>query len=371
MKLVFIGMPGIIFTLLFPAFFVYASTNNKINIGDSDKSIKIGFLIPMQPEKDGLSREAFYGARLAIEEANNKKTDIPFKMIIRITEGPWGAGSKRAVDLVYKDEVCSMVTSLDGRNAHLAEQVITKAQVALIITRATDPTITKAFVPWVFRVIPNDEQQALVLAKNIYQVNNFKHLLILTGNTYDSKGGANAFLREAQAGSHPLPRQLFFDSDTDMKMLVEKIKNIKADAIVIFGLPEESSLLLNHIKFNNLNIPIFGPVSLLYDNTLIYNNTEKEINVVAPGFLQTKKGLTFQMSFKKRYGFTPGAVAANAYEGMMLMIHAIQKVGSDRDKIRQYFLQIKNYPGVNGIINFDENGNLKTELSLINIDALE
>ncbi len=329
----------------------------------------------MPADKDDLSREAVYGAQLAIEEANDKNGffDIPFKMVIRSADGPWGAGSKRAVSLVYEDEVSAIVTSLDGRNAHLAEQVITKAQVALIITRATDPTITKAYVPWVFRILPNDEQQAGVLAEEIYQKRRLKHVLVLTSNIYDSKGGATAFLKATQAKNNPSPQQIMFEPGNDMKQLAEKVQNAKTDALVIFALPHESTMLIKQLDIRHVNIPVFGSGSLLYDNTLMHElkNTESEVRIVSPGFLQTESGLVFQTSFKKKYGFIPGAVAANAYEGMKLMINVIINTGPDRDEIRDYFLHIKNYQGINGVINFDDNGNLKTEPRLMNIGIIE
>ncbi len=374
MKLLLSVLPGISFTLFFPAFFVYATANNPGN-PEPEKTINIGFIIPMPTDKDDLSREAVYGAQLAIEEANDKNgfLDIPFKMVIRSADGPWGAGSKRAVSLVYEDEVSAIVTSLDGRNAHLAEQVITKAQVALIVTRATDPTITKAYVPWVFRILPNDEQQAEVLANEIYQKRKFRHVLVLTSNTYDSKGGATAFFKTVQVENHPIPQQILFETGNDMKRLAETVQNAKTDAIVIFGLPHESTSLIKQLHVKHINIPVFGSVSSLFDNTLIHElkNTESEILIISPGFLQTENGLAFQTSFKKKYGFMPGAVAANAYEGIKLMIHAIMNAGPDRDAIRDFFLHINNYQGINGTINFDDNGNLKTEPCLMNIGIIE
>ncbi len=98
------------------------------------------------------------------ECAGNKKLDMPsmnrianerggfngspFKLVVRTTEGPWGAGSKESVGLVYEDEVRAIVGSLDGRNAHLAEQVVAKSHLVYMETKATDPTLSQAYVPW-------------------------------------------------------------------------------------------------------------------------------------------------------------------------------------------------------------------------------
>ncbi len=70
--------------------------------------------------------------------------------------------------MVFEDEVVAIMGSLDGRNAHLAEQVATKTRIAFLSSWATDMTLSQAFVPWYFRCIPNDQQQASSLIEEIY-----------------------------------------------------------------------------------------------------------------------------------------------------------------------------------------------------------
>lgn len=368
----FPSMPGAcIIALLFPAFFVLAEQKDLSDSHRDKETIKIGFMIPMPSWQDDLSREALYGAKLAIEQANEGGgfAGHNFELVTRSTDGPWGSGSKRAVSLVYDDSVCAIVTSLDGRNAHLAEQVITKAQVALVVTRATDPTITKAYVPWVFRVIPNDEQQARVLAREIYKNRNLQHVLLLTADTYDSKSSAEGFLKTAKTQGRPEPGQILFSPNDDMKQLSGKLQDTNPEAIIIFSLPEIAGRLIKQIKLHYPNGSLFGSISLLYNTSLLqkFKNTSINIRAIIPGFFQTEKGKAFQISFVKRYGFKPGTLAANAYEGTKLIIDAVMETGADRDGIRQFLLQLKNYPGINGIYNFDDNGNMRSEPSLLKI----
>ncbi len=354
-------VPGTAFlALLFPAFLIWPGVKVGTAIGRKTEMVKIGFLIPQPVEQDNLSREAFYGAQLAIEQANHESnpSNRIFEMVTLSTNGPWGSGSKRAVKLVYEDQVSGMVISLDGRNAHLAEQVITKARVALIVTRATDPTITKAFVPWVFRILPNDEQQAKLLVKEVYQSRGFQNIFLLTIDSYDANGGAQAFLKAAKANHFPSPTQISVNLGNELAPLGKKIRDGHPDALVFFGLPAEAQKFM--VKAQP-DVPVFGPISLLYDDTFTESApvSGKKLYVIEPGFMLTEKGKFFQQSFKERYGFLPGAIAANAYEGMKMMLEAISKNGSDRDAIREFLLNVRDYQGINGVINFDENGNLK------------
>ena len=112
-----------------------------------DKTIKIGLLIP-----DNNSIAAKHGAEMAIRKANENGgfDGKPFQLVIRSMEGPWGTGSKQAVDLIFEENVCAIMGSPDGRNGHLVEQVTTKARIVYLSIWASDPTLAQAFVPWYF-----------------------------------------------------------------------------------------------------------------------------------------------------------------------------------------------------------------------------
>ncbi len=82
-------------------------------------------------------------------------------------EGPWGTGSKQAVELIFDEEVWAILGSHDGRNAHLVEQVSAKSRVVFMSAWSGDPTLSQAFVPWFFNCVFNDLQVSDVLIDEI------------------------------------------------------------------------------------------------------------------------------------------------------------------------------------------------------------
>ena len=76
--------------------------------------------------------------------------------------------------MIYEDHVSLIVTALDGRNAHLAEQVTAKSHVVMLSTQSSDPTLSRAYVPWYFRMVPDDLQQSEIFVKEIYVKRKFK-----------------------------------------------------------------------------------------------------------------------------------------------------------------------------------------------------
>ena len=56
----------------------------------------------------------------------------------------WGAGSKESVSLVYEDQVCAIIGTLDGRNGHLAEQrILVKGPLETVV--AVDHPVIRQF----------------------------------------------------------------------------------------------------------------------------------------------------------------------------------------------------------------------------------
>ena len=135
------------------------------NQKDPDNTIKIGLLV-----QDNKSVEARNGAELAIRKVNAKGgiKGRPLKLIIRTMEGPWGTGSKQAVDLIFNEKVWAILGSHDGRNTHLVEQATAKTNVVFLSAWSSDPTLSQAFVPWFFNCVPNDRQQTAAFIDEIY-----------------------------------------------------------------------------------------------------------------------------------------------------------------------------------------------------------
>ena len=168
----------------------------------NDKTVKIGLLVP-----DSTSKAARYGAELAIMKANEKGgfKGKPFQLVVKSMEGPWGTGSKQAVDLIFKENVCALMGSHDGRNAHLVEQVTAKTRKVFLSAWAGDPTLTQAFVPWYFSCVPNDNQQSDAFIEEIYNKRKTTKIAVVSDNSYDSKLALASFVKKLKEPVMKLP----------------------------------------------------------------------------------------------------------------------------------------------------------------------
>ena len=336
------------------------------NPGVSEKRIKIGLLIP-----DPKSTEAIHGAEMAIRKANAKagSDHRSFQLVTRSMEGPWGTGSKEAVDLIFKEKVWAILGSHDGRNAHLVEQVCAKSRVVFLSAWASDPTLSQAFVPSYFSCVPTDLQQADALIKEIYIKRKLNKIAIVSDNGYDAKQALGSFLKKIKLAGKAVPLQLFYDNSVkDFKNLFDQVNKSDINGIVIFGHPSDSRKLIQQIRQQKMGLSIFGSLSLL-DGNEFSNEDPKDYEhllLVYPENLAGSKGLAFQNEFQRIYGKMPGVVAAYAYDGMSLILEAARNADFDRGKI-QKALSMINLKGVTGVIQFDDRGNRAGPVGLVEI----
>src|SRR4030042_4006322 len=334
-----------------------AQTSNHSVPSPATAGIKIGLLIP---ELNKLA--AKHGAELAIRKANYKGgySGHPFQLVVRSTEGPWGTGSKESVSLVFDDEVVAIMGSLDGRNAHLVEQVAAKTRIVCLSAWATEMTLSQAFVPWHYRCVPNDDQQSTSLIQEIFKKRKITNVAIIGTDSYDSRNAVRSFVRTAASINVATPRQFLYRSDDeDFQIALNEINNNDVEAIILFVEPALASTIVPMLQKQNKNLALFGSLLVLDDQ----KNSDPDWNIlegmtmVSSGHWFTEEGISFQKAFQEAFGYQPGAVAAYAYDGINLIIEAIKKNGPDRDKIIDTFTEINYKSGVTGEIRFDLHGN--------------
>jgi len=336
---------------------IEAQTSNRSVSSPTTTEIKIGLLIP---ELEKLA--AKHGAELAIREANYKGgySGHPFQLVVRSTEGPWGTGSKESVSLVFDDEVVAIMGSLDGRNAHLVEQVAAKTRILCLSVWATEMTLSQAFVPWHYRCVPNDDQQSTSLIQEIYTKRKITNVAIIGTEDYDSRNAVHSFIMTAASMKIAAPNQfLYRSSDEDFQIALKEINQNDIEAIVLFVEPALASSIIPMLKEQNKSMAIFGSLLVMDDQ----KNSDPDwkilegMTLVSSGHWFTEEGITFQKTFQEAFGYQPGAAAAYAYDGINLIIEAIKKNGPDRDKIIDTFTEINYKTGVTGEIRFDLHGN--------------
>jgi ABC-type branched-subunit amino acid transport system substrate-binding protein len=328
--------------------------------------VRIGFLGPLEGSLlVSLGEQMLNGSMLAIEEANKKGgyKGIPFKLMVHNDVGLWGAAANQIVSM-DDEKVWAWLGSIDDFVSHVAIRATLKLEIPNVCTGNPDPTFTETNIPWVIRTIPDDRQSSYVLVERIYRKDKHSRVAVIrTGSRY-GRVGVLHFNRSATRIGYPIViEERFQDGETDFKDRLQRINGTSPDAILIWGNAKETALILKQIRELGMKQPVYTS-----DRAVSQEFLQLAGNL-ADGIVTTcqynpdandPELKTFKANYIKRFGIEPDVFAAHAYDGMNILIEAINKAGLNRALIRDVLTDLKTfqgYKGVTGVVNFDATWN--------------
>ncbi len=333
------------------------------------ETVKIGFLGPIVPtvsvatggksHEEGMGIKMLQGSQLAIDEANAGggylRRKIPFELVVNNDNGLWGASGNEITKMAYEDKVWAILGTIDGANSHIAIRVALKAEIFMMNTGDTDPTFIETNIPWVARSIGDDRQMGYLLLDYMYRKLDLKRVgIIRASNRYGRFG-----VREVRDGSrrrgYPIalerPYALGLD---DFSLQLEPLKHANVEAVVHWGDDVEGAKILNQMRSMGMEQPFFCCDRCISDRFVEIVGENAEGIVCTSPWDPTRKDPKYQAfceAFQKRYKEQPETYAAHAYDGMNMLIRAVQVAGLNRAKIRDVLAyRTKPWPGVTGDI---------------------
>jgi len=363
-----------LFFLLFPSIPVLVAgiallaATTKDMPANKNEQIVIGMLI-----QDSKSAAAKNGALMAVREANDGGgfRGMPFALAVKSMEGPWGTGSKQAVDLIFENKAVVLMGSHDGRNAHLVEQAATKARVAFVSCWSGDPTLSQAFVPVYFNLLPSYLQQSGVFADEIRLKGIKNGTLVISDPTYDSQQALKSLSGSFKQAGLPAPGQFEikapeFSSNAFDKLLASH----RFGCIILLCSPENVHLVAPQLMKTDPVTSIFAYTQLMNEDQVSLSQWPVLFNrLLFPGYTYSSaKKQAFEKSYQRAYGAYPGQAAFYAYDAACLVIETIRLHGTDREDLIRV-LPNASTEGVTGPIRFDAKGNRTTKLKLVQANS--
>jgi len=326
------------------------------------KEIRIGFLGPLEGSIiSSLGKQMLQGSVLAIEEANLKGgyRGVPYKLMIHNDVGLWGAAANEIVKM-DDEKVWAWLGSIDDIVSHVAIRATLKLEIPNVNTGDPDPTFTETNIPWVVRTIPDDRQSSYALVNQIYKKDRHKRVAMLRVNNRYGRVGTLHLNRSATRIGFPLIiEKRFNDGETDFKSQLEDIKKSNPDAIVLWGNAKESALILKQLRTMGLNQPVYGSDRMVSSEFLKMAGQHAEGIVTTCQYNPSStdpKYLKFKANYIKKFNQEPDVFASHAYDGMNILIMAMEKAGLNRALIRDVLTDMKTvngYEGVTGKVVFD------------------
>ena len=336
---------------------------------DHVKTVKIGFIGPIQPtisvatggksHGEELGVKMLQGCQLAVEQANARggylKRKIPFELVVANDNGLWGASGNEIINMAYKDRVWAILGTIDGTNSHIAIRVALKAEVLMMNSGDTDPTFVETNIPWVVRCIGDDRQQGYLLLDYIHYKLGLRRVgIIRASNRYGRFG-----VREIRDGSRrrgsPIALEMAYElGASDFTLQLDRLRQANVDAVVHWGDADDGARILNQMRAGGFQQPFFACDRCVSDEFVEIAGENAE--GVICGFpwnpdRKDKKLAAFRAALRNRFHQDPETYAAHAFDGMNMLLWAVQTAGLNRAKIRDLLAhRAEPWPGVTGDI---------------------
>jgi ABC-type branched-subunit amino acid transport system substrate-binding protein len=341
--------------------------------------VRVGFIGPIEHNPESIfGLRMLHGAQLAVEEANARGGygGKPFKLMLhndydnwqaktvygddRPTDPTiWGSASNEVVKMVYDDQDWAIFGSISSETTHIMLRVALRAEIPIVNSASTDPTIPETYIPWYFTDLQDDRVQSLTLARRIFTELGLKRVALLRVNNRYGRLGVPKFRDAARRLGHPVViEQKYLPGDTDFSKQLQVIRSSRADAIVLWTDESQAAAILKQLRAAGMKQRVFGAYRTLGPTLLA------EAGDAAEGFEAVfpydpthndSRWLDFNKRFEARFKEKPEQFASLAYDAMNALLDSICKAGLNRARIHDALADIEEYDGVTGHMVFDPN----------------
>jgi len=341
--------------------------------------VRIGFFGPVEPHPQQVfGLRMLHGAQLAVEEANSRGGygGKPFRLMLhndydnwqantvygddRPTDPAiWGSASNEVVKMVYDDKDWAIFGSISSESTHIALRVALRAEIPVVNSASTDPTIPETYIPWYFTDLQDDRVQSQTLARHIFTELGLKRVALLRVNERYGRFGVPKFRDAARRLGHPVViEQKYLPGDTDFSRELAVIRSSRVDGVVLWGDEIPAALILKQMRAMGMKQPVFGSHRTLGPTLLAEAGAAAEgFEAVFPYDPTRPEPLWtgFSSRYEIRFHEPPEQFASLAYDAMNMLLDSICKAGLNRARIHDALAGIEQYDGVTGHMIFDPN----------------
>jgi len=252
---------------------------------------------------------------------------------------------------------------------------------------ATEPEVAKAAIPvmysgggdlvherknkWMFRIRPFDTIQALAMSKLLLNDMKAKKPGILYIQNDFGQGVARSlekFIK--QGGADVASVETYGVSDKDMSAQLLNIKNKGADAFVTISFGADGALILKQVKQLGINLPTIASSGVMVPAALNLLAADELTNLygmidafIDPG-RQDATG-DYARRFAERFKVKADPYGSCYYDAAWILKDAIEKVGYDKQKLREQLTKVKDWKGVTQAYSTDENNNMVHSVAVV------
>ena len=335
------------------------------NCPDPGGAIKVGLYGDLSGQTSSFGQSTKNGTQMAAEE-NNAAGGINGRQIQLVIEDDQGEPGKAATvvqKLVNQDQVRALIGEVASSNSIAAAPAAQEGKVPMISPSSTNPKVTQ-IGDYIFRVCFIDPFQGEVMAKFAANTLKAKRAAILFDSNSDYSKGLIQFFKQSftKLGGEIVAEQAYAQRDRDFTGQLTQIRSANPDVIYVPGYYQEVGVIAKQTRQLGIKAPLLGGDG--WDSPQLWDLGGDALNgdYISNHYSVDDPSPVIQ-DFVKRYkakfgGTAPDAIAALAYDAMMVLADSIKRAeGTDCAKLRDAIAQTTNFKGITGVISINSDRN--------------
>jgi len=286
------------------------------------------------------------GLEMAAKEINDAGGINGRKISIDIADDASDpAQSVIAMQRLVNDKV-DLVIGGWGSSQVLANMAVAeRAGLPYIVVGASNPRITTDKNKWTFRTLTNDNGHADRLAKVALDVLHFKKFAIMYDTNDYGVGLRDIFISDlAKAGIKPVQVESYQTNDKDFTAQLTHIAGAEPDALMLFGTLPAIAAVMNQARDLGIEARFMGAGGLASELVMKLSPQAAQHAIATGYFFPTidPEAAAWAQRLETEYAHanqTPRpSLSAPTYLALkMIAAPCLAKVGTDKDKLREYF----------------------------------
>ncbi len=348
--------------------------------------IKIGALFAVTGPPSFLGEPERNTANMMVDQIN-RTGGIKGRMLRLVVYDTQGDATKavQAATRLIKEDKASVIIGPSTTGETMAVIPIVEAAGIPLISCAAGIKITDPVKKWVFKTAQNDS----LAVERIYEhlkkrkIDNIAILTVSDG--FGSSGREQLKLRAKDYGIIIVSDEIYGPKDTDMTAQLVKIRGNKAQALICWGTNPGPAIVARNARQLGLNMLLYmshGVSSRKFielagdasEGIILPSGRVIAANLLPKSDQQKKALLAYVNDYKEHFKVEGDHFGGHAWDAIMLLKGAIERVGDSPDAIRKELENTRNFKGIGGIFNFslqDHAGLTKDAFVLVTIKNKE
>ncbi len=334
-------------------------------------TVRIGAILAVTGPNANLGTPEARTLQMLVDQANasggidGRKVEL----FLRDSQGNAEKAISYAKQLIEEEQVLAIIgPSTSGESMKL--KGICDDGETILLSCAAAETITSPVAKWVFKVAPNDSFAARMIYVTMKKMG-ISRIGVLSSNSGFGQGGKTQLEKLASAAGITILISEVYDKDaTDLTGVLTKIKAQNVQAVVNWSTEPAQSIVAKNMKQLGFDVPLYQSHGFGNLNYVAAAGKAAEGIVFPCGRILVADALpaghpqkALLMGYKKAYTTMfkdePSTFGGHAFDSWGIIVEAVKKVGTDRNKVRDAIESMKGFVGTAGIFNFspeDHNG---------------